>query len=756
MKFPESLTQLISKKKDTIEYYFSLVLASDGVSASTWSLGADNELSSSHAAHVFLPDDTWDERMKAADAILSKIEDAVHADTPITKTVFGVPPSYLTRDGNITSDVRSHLKKLSTMLELTPVGFVPLTQALAFLLKKKEGVPTSVILVHCTKDVMTVSLYRVGVCVREKACVIKESAAYTLEEFFTEGEDSDVLPSRILLYGEDMHALESVRGSLLKHQWTTRANFLHFPKVEIISSEEVLHAVSLAGSFELASTLGEDVVVEGETSTIVAQPSREEHEKQEENVDASFDETKENEEELNEEERETDQSMYVSNQDDEDVENVEVVGAESVGFGSQEMGEDHIPSQPRKVFTHKFAFAFPAFSVTDVMGRIKRFFSGYAFKFKGATGIMVALGMILVFGLLYYFIPRATVTVLVMPITLSESATLTVDPTATIVDSASKIIPGMTQELALSAQKTISVTGKKKVGDPARGTVTFYNKITSERILKKGTILTAKGISFSLDEETKIASASESISGDSITFGKKDASITSVDIGSEGNLAKSTEFVIKDISTSSLSARNDAPFAGGVSKEVTVVSRADYDSALKALTDEIVSKAKGQLLNEAGGNRLIEQTIKTKVSQKQFDKELDQEAKELSANVTASVSGIVMRDDDVKSLLLSLINPKVPSGYSLKDGKTDVTVGAVQIKKDGKIMVSATLSATALPFVDVIALQRNLKGKTVSDASQMLKGISGVSGAEFRFVLSLSEKRLPINKANITIGIAIQ
>ena len=267
-------------------------------------------------------------------------------------------------------------------------------------------------------------------------------------------------------------------------------------------------------------------------------------------------------------------------------------------------------------------------------------------------------------------------------------------------------------------------------------------------------MLIAKGISFSLDEEVKIASASESIG--SITFGKKDAAITAINIGTEGNIAASSEFSVKDISSTSVSGRNDAALSGGVSREVTVVSRADYDGAVKTLTDEIVSKAKAQLLAEVGGNRLIEQTIKTKVIEKQFDKELDQEAKELSGNLTASVSGIVIRDEDIKSLLVALITPKVPAGYTLESGKTDVSIGVVQVKKDGKITVSATVSAVALPMISKEGLQKILAGKAMPDALEYLKSIVGVAGAEFRIILTPTKNRLPLHKANITVTLAVQ
>ena len=73
------------------------------------------------------------------------------------------------------------------------------------------------------------------------------------------------------------------------------------------------------------------------------------------------------------------------------------------------------------------------------------------------------------------------------------------------------------------------MTGKKKIGDPSKGTVTLYNKTTTARSLKKGTILTAKSLQFTLDTDTSVASASESIG--SITFGKISTAVTAVDIG---------------------------------------------------------------------------------------------------------------------------------------------------------------------------------------------------------------------------------
>ena len=52
---------------------------------------------------------------------------------------------------------------MTHILELTPIGFVPLSQAMMYKLKKDEGVPPSVILLGITDTTIAVSLYKIGV-----------------------------------------------------------------------------------------------------------------------------------------------------------------------------------------------------------------------------------------------------------------------------------------------------------------------------------------------------------------------------------------------------------------------------------------------------------------------------------------------------------------------------------------------------------------------------------------------------------------
>lgn len=806
MKLPDVLTGLLPKKEEAKEYFFSLYLDADAAAVAVWNIDASGAPQVSSFAHAIVADDTWEARIHVADRLLSAAEEKVKNAHAITKTVFGMSGVYLTANGDIADDIRPHLKKLSKMLELKPVGFVPLSQAIAFSLKKDEGVPPSAILVGCSAGVVRLSLFRVGQLTTDVTFPLGDDPALALEVMIKKHQDGEVLPSRMLMYGGNMPVLEEIRSKLLKHPWPTRVNFLHFPKIEIVSVESLLTSVSLAGASELAHEIGE-TLENDEVSTVVAQAApahtasheavsddpietdAEELTEEESDAEAITEPEEEDEEEISEDESdepiedeeddlvedvESDVRTPIADKpgslDESDipegeVSNIEVVTPESLGFRHEDVLEHAAAGKPvtkesrgvssAPAFMKQVKFSLPTVSF-EGLKNVPRIFSAMP-RIKG--GLLPIIGGIIVLALVgygaYYMLPKATVTVLVASISVDESTAVTVDPKATTADPGHKIIPGKTQEKSVSGEKTIAITGKKNIGDPAKGTVTIYNKVTSSKSFPKGTVLTTGGIAFTLDGDVSVASASESIG--SITFGKTTANVTAKEIGPNGNVTASSEFTFANVSASSVSARNEAAFTGGTSKQVTVVSRADQEALVKALTDELVGQAKQQLLTGgATGDRLIDSTIKTEVAEKVFDRELDQEAKELHGKVTIKVSGISVSDSDIQAVLSALVEEKVPAGYRLAPEQINVTTSNEVVKKDGTITMTAKLTSVSLPQVDTDGLKTKLVGKKISEATQILRSTKGVAGAEYRFTLSPTVSMLPINSNNINITVMVQ
>lgn len=774
MKITDQIQHLFHPKPTTKELYLSLTLLHQHIVGCVWSIGQDEILDTIAFSYRKSGDTSWGKRIEAADEVLTTLQDTAKT-MDIHKTVLGFSQEFLTKDGNIDPANRQELKRLTTMLELKPVGFVEIDTAMIFHIKHEEGVPPSVILLHVVGQEIQLSLYRVGTCVGNRTIQAGEFIVEDVETAIKSFSDIEILPSRMILYGAEKDTLDVLKSQLLTHPWTSRANFLHYPTIDIFQFDDISYAVALAGASELTATfidVKEDSV--DTSTTVVAQQQQGMSEDHGDVDDVSTATESLLDDENNTEETEDAEEREISEIHEEDEiseiheedNNVISVEPEILGF-RQNIDVLEKPEETSRGRESKRQEVFDttqsAVSIKNkVVVALRSFWSNlrgmHILKHTSHVPILpivlVVLFIVGSIGLGYYFIPKVDVTLTVLPHVIRKEKTITIAQTATEVDTTKFIVPGKKIEQSVTGEKTSPVIGKKKIGDPAKGTVVIYNKATSSRTLKKGLVLVSDSLQVTLDNDVEIASASESIG--SITFGKTSASVTATSIGEEGNIAAGAEFTFKDISSSVLIARNDQPFVGGVSRETTVVSRSDYDTMIKALTDELVTKAKSDLLaGITGSEKLIDETIKTAVTSKIFTEELDQEAKELHGKITITISGISYNEQDVKSLLLTLTSGEVPSGYVTNDGRTVVSVNNPTIKKDGSITVSAAITHVSIPTIDVATVQKKLKGKTIKSAEEIIKNIQGVGGVEFFFGRSLIKNRFPIKDTNIGVDVVV-
>jgi hypothetical protein len=237
-----------------------------------------------------------------------------------------------------------------------------------------------------------------------------------------------------------------------------------------------------------------------------------------------------------------------------------------------------------------------------------------------------------------------------------------------------------------------------------------------------------------------------------ITYATAVASVTAAEVGAQSNIPSGTQFSIGTIDASRAIARNDAAFSGGNSREASVVSRDDYDTIVKVMSEELVTKAKKDLAEtQQGGERLIDNTIKTAVTSKAFSKEINEEASQLNGKLSVSVAGIAYSDADVSALLTSFASELVPAGYELDSGKRTVNVTGIQIRKDGTISAKASMQVYALPVIDSSVVRKNIAGKSLNEASQYIRGLTGIAS----MTVNKNLRQMPINVNNISVRIAV-
>lgn len=700
MKLPDALNKFIHKPSRKEEAYLSLVLEAAAIQAAAWILLPGKKPHISEAVSEPVGADSWEKRLESCDRAIAKLAQKEGRDD-FEKVVLGLPAYYLTAEDDIEHAVRTHIKTITEELELAPIGFVPIHQAIVHMIKQEEGVPPSVILLEVGPGKTTMILYKVGAVVG-RVSIGSDDLVLELERALKGFKELEVLPSRVLLYGGSEDSLESYKRDLLKHPWPTRANFLHYPKIEVLPQLTLAGAVSLAGASELAS--------------VVAKPD----------------------------------------------ENVVEVTSDVLGFRRDvDILEHPVVEEP--------SFAQTSEGKKNKKEELKETLMRFVSTVKlvrlrtvalPKTGILALLIVALLIGaggwITYWVLPRALVTVYQVPQMVAASSAVTVNSTATVVDAATKTVPGRKQEKTVSGEKTIAVTGQKDIGDPARGTVTVYNKSFSTRMFKKGTIIATGSLQFTLDSDITVASKSVNLSRGEETYGQASASVTAVTLGPNGNIPAGKEFSFRDFSSDIASAWNEKAFSGGTSKVVTVVSRADYDSLITALTKDLIEKAKSELATSvAGKERLIDETVKTSVTEKKFDAELGQEAKKLHGTITITISGISYSDADIASLFGDLVATNVPAGYTLRDSGVRVNATNVKLQKDGSISLDVEYQGQALPTFDLPALKSKLAGKSIAQAQEELKAVTGVGGVAIDISRSFWKKKLPASANNIALSVAV-
>ncbi|MFC1626572.1 hypothetical protein ACFL1P_00045 [Patescibacteria group bacterium] len=774
MKLPGMFQNVISRKKFERKLFLSLLVDPHYLCASVWYLDQRKKEKTVAVASVQLKQDTWNHRKVLIDRLLSTLEKTVESES-ISNVILGLPATYLTQDGNIKKDIRTHIKELTKAFELKPVGFVSTYEAIIHVMKKDEGIPVSAILLGVSGAFIDVHVYKIGKLIGYKKIQI-DQVSQNLEKALTQIEESEVLPSRMLLYGVDSKAIHVIKEKLLKHPWQSKLNILHFPKITVLNKQFPITAISSAGSSELVVVPNEYIKDEQESVDL------ENHEKQTsvetssitQNHVQSVDKTiQENKNITNHDEKIKPDNANIDTKKDITGEesNVQMVDPKSLGFQAKsdstiqlDDAEYAVSHEERKKQTqHKkevednnedtlitqspkervLQYILPFIKKIQNNSRNNKILFGL-----GTAFIVIIISAILMIRVL----PKASVTIVLEPKHIQKEHVITLSLDADEVDIENKILPAKLLEQTIEGEKTIETTGSKEIGTPSTGTVTIYNKSTTSKVFEKGTVLTVNSLEFLLDDDISVASASENLVSGTVTFGKKDVQVTSSGIGEKGNIGKGSEFTMKGISSSIAVARNDEGFEGGTSKEVTVVSRADQDALVKALTNDLVEQAKQQLLETVGGGDvLIDETIETAVEEKQFVQELGEESIELSGVVTVSVEGLAYSKDVINSYIEILFEDEFPDNYQIQDDTLTINIEEVEINDDETIMLSTKFEGYAIPLINEDTIKKEVVGMDIDKATQYIEEQDGVKKAMITIKWSLFGRSLPSTGTSITL-----
>ena len=728
-------------KKNKKEYFWSIVLEKDWIQAGIWNAEEGKVVMISVS-----PPAPWadtDELVNAVDTALSSaVSDLPEDAQEPSKTVFAVPSAWVD-EGQIKDDYLAKIKKVSTKLDLKPVGFVVLAEAIPHFLKSEEGAPVSAVLVGLGKEQIEVSLVRSGKVVGATDVMRSVSLEEDVAEGLTRVGDENDLPSRIILYDGKEGELEEAKTSLVGAKWEDNENvkFLHSPKVDTIDSKNKVFATALAGGSEMTGATG---VAGGAGEDADVAPVSE-REIENETDPMSLEET-----------------GFVVNKDvvqgqvPEPVASVDEPETEQVPFEQRESAQD----KHRK------------FALTGVVSWAKDMFNSFVNKIAGGgqkgpkrVVYLASIGVIVLFALAFlawWFLPKAEVVVYISPNQLEERVGIFVDPEVASVDLDSKTLPGNVLTEEIDGTKTMSTTGTKTVGDKATGTVKLY-RVGSSVSLSSGTVIEGSGgLEFVLDNDVNVASGSASSPSNT------EVSVTAGDIGSEYNLASGESFTVSNYPTSELEAKNDDAFSGGSSREISAVSEDDTEKLLSDLTDELEEKAKEafkkqveeNLTNQSGcseGCVFIEDSTVVEVADQDFSAIVGDEADTLRLDLTLVVSGLVVDKKSLIEVANETFKEKVPTGYVLREDQISMRFSFDE-EDDGVYAIDVVVSANLLPELKIDEIAKGIAGKSPEAAREFLKNVPGFGRVEILLKPKLPGKlgSLPRLSRNIDLQVAAE
>lgn len=573
----------IPHKEENKEYFFALNIGPQRIKSCIWVMDGNhlkvlNTASKNYSSSA--------ELLQVADSLLDRVLGTLAIEPE--KILFGVPDSWL-QDDDLKPEYTKTLRDLVKALEVKPLAYVATSHALTHFLEKSGGAPVTAILVGIDNDSATVTVSRGGKVDGARSVKREQRLGEDVEKVLLTYSDIEVLPSRILIYG-DPENLAKQKQELASFPWMSKLSFLHLPKIEILEDDIDIKAVSFAGAVELNPNVKyvaekEENLTSGHVHPVgVVQDEVLAEEAP--NIAEVDDKTAED-------------LGFVSGDVTKSIkeEKAEAVNLETDLLEDLPEEETAVPSSHGAVLAPQRKLPLDEYETGLIDGSSppsKSRLPSFSFPSINKLGLLIPIIVLILLGLVYIFIPTATVTIFVEPRVLQNDTEVVADPGITQVDEAGKKIPGSYVETQVTGSDKISTTGKKQVGDPAKGTIVVYNKTNSSKTFSKGTVLTSQGgIKFTLDNDVKVASQSATEEG--ISFGKANATVAASDIGADGNLASGTTFTLSGAGANDASAKAEGNFSGGTSKDVTVVTDADQKKLLANLTASLKGQASEQL-----------------------------------------------------------------------------------------------------------------------------------------------------------------
>lgn len=643
------------------QHFFVIYFAEHQVVVGLWEV-ANGQVKLLRAAEAV----PWKEDAGLVDAVDHALQQLGTESDQVKQTLFALEPTWVNQQG-IHADKKTLFQKLTKELSLEAVGFVVIPEAIIQYQLNRQGNALQCLVIDVLAERVSLSMVKHGKLGQQEMVGRSPNLVDDVKEGFARFQDGG-LPAMVFLYSAylTIDELEEARQRLLELDLVNDYHFLQQPTFEVIPADEILEVILQTGGRAVAEAkqLLAASLPDMPPAAAAAQsdPSP-----------AALSPTKASP-------------------------SAQTVGSESW----TELPND----QPADLPNFSPAAAVPRWRpiVFGVIGVV--------------IGLLVLSGGILAFG------PRlisAVVEVELKTQPVNKTVQLRLDPQAVVSDPTSGVLKAEVIKQTVSGEKTAETTGKKIIGDKAKGSVMLYNRTSSPKTFEAGTVLTAGKFKFTLDKTETVASASTG-SNFETKPGTLETAITAVEIGTESNLPKNTEMTVANFSIDTYVAKTTTELSGGTSREIKAVSAKDQEELAAALRKELSAKAVEQLTQQQGEGKRVFPTNRLKVTGSKFSAEVGKETNSFSLTMTVEAEAIALSIAELRGLANQLIQTELPTGYTVAPEEvqilTEVTATATTA---AQVAIKTDLSASGRPSPNTEAWRQEILKLSEREAVTLLR-----------------------------------
>lgn len=749
-------------KRDNTEYFLSLVLRDEKVSAVifTEAEGRINVVGEHYETFkTGLEDATTEELLDVIDRTISTAEKSLPPEVESHKTIFGVKQDWTT-NGKISQEYLLKLKKISDELDLKPMGFLVVSEAIAHLLQKEEGAPISAVLAEIGSKSVTLSLIKAGKVIETESAPLEDGTVKTVDKLLHHFRVSEILPSRIILYDGGRQDLQQ---EFIAHSWSKVLPFLHVPQVITLSANFDSRAVLNGAATQMGFSVLEGTLTKAEkedkapvVDDLGAALGEEDKTIAEAASEFGFSEKDVKTGKAEPKESRTEEEAISELDKQKLTEGIKEEPKTAVDPANQNIRAARVSEIPEElaIKDEKRQLPVNAAAITagflGVFGKIhlRSLFSAASASKKRLLIVGIPLILIMLIIFVYVFARTATVTLDITNKTVSKSESVTFSSSKS-TNADKNIIGAEFVTVSEDGKITTSATGKKQTGDKAKGSVTIFNNSDQGITLPTGTTITSSNnLNFTLDKPVTVASASGDVfSGTKPGTGT--ITVTAEKFGTNYNLPSGTKFDVKG--NSDVAAKNDNAFSGGTTKNVQVVAQADLDKLAGDLTKQLETNAKSDINKKnIGDTEVLPNFISETFSKKSYSQKLDDEATDVALTATISYEGISYKKSDIESFATK----KLGGSNNLTVNNDQISLSASGLKQKGNdVTGNLTIKAGLIPQIDTNSLAGQIKGKSLDQATNILNNIPQLEHASITIFppIPLLPNLVPFSSGKIKI-----